>query len=1758
MSHRSKAGLQRAAAKPRRRRPSTNRSPFFKREVKAQAKLRMGKTGDRFEREADSMADRVVERRNIGQLSQGVTKLRHGDLEMRRKEDDAQAREDDLQQAADEAQLEATVEEAPAGSDGDDTQRKADKVRQAAEDLQTKERDEAQARGDTTSPAVEEPAQAKDLDAAQAQSEPSAESLQNAAAENQGDTQLEAAAEEAQASADEAPESVQRRTTAAAGWPNRPAPTDPQPRIAARRGMGAPLPDSVRQSMEQYFAADFSGVRIHTDEPAVQLSRELGAQAFTQGRDIFFGKGKFNPATRKGEHLLAHELTHTLQQGAADKTDAPSMPAGVQRKDDDTMELRPELLEAIRLARGEIGKVNAKELGADGTRRGWQRLHTYFNTAFGGKDVVSVDVIRRIVKVQGTTGTKDAMPSWCGIFVWWALKTAGLPIRDWKLGATVLDQMKPRAPGELPQKGDIAYRAKNQHFALVLGVEDAASRAGKSFRSIRVATINGNTSGDDNLGGQVEEKWDPISRWLGFFDPVAKLDLPDVELVSTSLTPDEPQAETLPSEGAGAGEESTADDGAEAPPEPTQVAEPVAEPTLETPSPADAEIPVPPLPAPAPPEVVAPVEPVKLEGPSDQAMVSFTEAAPSAMAAAQPQLAPTLDRKVRSEKQAEADQAPVLQAATSGEVNAGLTSAGDFETPPDATLTEGGTGPEGPELQADDHKNKGPAPTNVQNERTLDDQDRRGSLIEWLRQNMAAFLSRIRTSDPNLSTHAGKRPKIALSGKADPGQANKQRQEAQSTLVAQRDAATQQLKKHPGQTNIQPKEVDEKRKAAPSPEVEGKVELGADSGMADYVAAPLPEDVRTKADELLGAKVQKSVAKAREKTQSAAQARDADKKREVDTAKSEAQRISKDADQEQRGIVIRNRQAVAKQQQDGITEAYENVNEFSREAATRHKSTNKDIRDKVKTEEGKARRELESGEKKANEKKTEGERKAKAKKAELKKKQKKKSWWSRVKGAIKSAVKAITKAIDKVMNAVRKAVKFIIEKAKKLAVALINKARKWVIEKLNQFRDWAKKQVNKYLKDRFPGLAKRINKAIDATVDTAIDGVNKVADAAIRGVEALANALAAALDKILSAFQTALKAAVGIAGAVLTGDFAEALRIAIQSACDIAGIDSKRVFGFLDRAKAQIVAILKNPVRFFKNLATAVGNGIRNFLKNIKKHLITGLIGWLTGALSAVPITMPKTLDLRGVVSLGLQILGLTYANIKARVIRKFPAAEKVFSAIEKGVEIIRRVRTEGPVALWKMVKERLANFREMVVGAIRNYVITKVATEAVTFVLSMLNPAGAIVKVVQLIYRFATFLIERWTQIKDFVSSVWDTLTAVASGNFTKVTQGVEGALARSLPVFISLVAKLAGLGGIGKAVQKILRRVSRPVNKVIDKVVDKVVAFARKLLKKGKSAAKKVGKKLKSWWKQLFKFRGDDGKPHRLFFRGSEKSATLMVASQTQSYDKLLDFIEDTEDLKGKKKAALAAAKPIAAKIKSLRNKPNTPAKTTAINKQLKLLAAETKVLFGTAAPPPAQWTFGPIRNLFGTKMVARPLTSDLSKMGLGSPPTSAKHAHFNVINERRDPGGNSSFYIKGHLLNEQLGGPGQWHNMTPLTRSGNAEHETKAESVVKAGVEQNAMFDYKVIPKDPRPKKAKTLVNKIVAVEKTRGTFPTKAAQKTARIAKLTEVVKAENLVPQVLNIEITRITKKGSGFKNVKRKRLKIDNTIDRTPSSYYVA
>ena len=82
------------------------------------------------------------------------------------------------------------------------------------------------------------------------------------------------------------------------------------------KGKGSALPKDTQAEMETPFGVDFSQVKIHNDSKSIEMNKDLGAQAFTHGKDVYFNQGKFSPTSKDGKKLLAHELTHVVQQNS--------------------------------------------------------------------------------------------------------------------------------------------------------------------------------------------------------------------------------------------------------------------------------------------------------------------------------------------------------------------------------------------------------------------------------------------------------------------------------------------------------------------------------------------------------------------------------------------------------------------------------------------------------------------------------------------------------------------------------------------------------------------------------------------------------------------------------------------------------------------------------------------------------------------------------------------------------------------------------------------------------------------------------------------------------------------------------------------------------------------------------------------------------------------------------------------------------------------------------------------------------------------------------------------------------------------------------------------------------------------------------------------------------------------------------------------------------------------------------------------------
>ncbi|MFL6125581.1 hypothetical protein [Actinophytocola sp.] len=285
------------------------------------------------------------------------------------------------------------------------------------------------------------------------------------------------------------------------------------------------------------------------------------------------------------------------------------------------------------------------------------------------------------------------------------------------------------------------------------------------------------------------------------------------------------------------------------------------------------------------------------------------------------------------------------------------------------------------------------------------------------------------------------------------------------------------------------------------------------------------------------------------------------------------------------------------------------------------------------------------------------------------------------------------------------------------------------------------------------------------------------------------------------------------------------------------------LLGVLAKAAQAVMGILKDPIGFLGNLVSAVGGGLKQFKNNAAAHLQQGVLSWLLGTAATAGIALPTSFDIVGILLLIASLLGLSPANLRARIADKVP--KEAMSAIEAGehaLPIVLEIRKRGITALWDDLKSRVGDLKKNLIDNLVSYLLPTIIIAGITWIISLFNPASAFIRACKMIIDIIKFIVTNGRQIIDFVNTVLDAVIAISKGGGGGVPGLVEKALARSIPVLIGALAALLGVGGIAGKVKEIFQKLAKPVNKAIDWIIDKIVALAKKIWAKLKALAKKL----------------------------------------------------------------------------------------------------------------------------------------------------------------------------------------------------------------------------------------------------------------------------------------------------------------------------
>lgn len=587
--------------------------------------------------------------------------------------------------------------------------------------------------------------------------------------------------------------------------------------------------------------------------------------------------------------------------------------------------------------------------------------------------------------------------------------------------------------------------------------------------------------------------------------------------------------------------------------------------------------------------------------------------------------------------------------------------------------------------------------------------------------------------------------------------------------------------------------------------------------------------------------------------------------------------------------------------------------------------------------------------------------------------------------------------------------------------------------------------------------------------------------------------------------------------------------------------------------------ISKKPLDFIKNTVRSLGHGFRLLWANIGTHLQFGLEGWLLGEIKDKNIKLPESwTNPKDLFWFVMDVLGLTVNHIWELLAQRFPP-EKVqkvrdwFGKIAGALEWVNKAidTSKTPAENSKGLVNQAKEFGTTILTGIADWVAGKVAEELAILAAGAAASGGLseVLDVARRIYK-AMVTAQRWARkILDMANETLDNIAAIASGAVEMVGGTFEKIMHKGMPVVIGFLADQVGLGGVGKALRETIDKLRKNVDDAILWLIDKVKAGIEALI----GAVKAGVQAILGWWRATTTFKAADGETHTLLFKGEETNAVLTVKSTEMPYSEFINRAQTGTD--AIKVNAKQEATRIAGLIDKERTTPpagNTPdaldksraAKATRVNKLLEDLKTYTSILFGPTIPNSFSGNVNSGINSagFGVSMLVKPLTN--KNRPVGSPPTSANNPKYAELNERRYSPGGSSYYVKGHLLNQQLGGTGEWANLTPLSREGNAQHEVQGESLVKRTVDLPAIVEFFVKPNYSARGDKGTLLARI-------GTSQESADAKRVKSA----IVVAEDWVPTYLKIE-AYILDEALQRKNTVINQ-QIQNPLDRNYESYHL-
>lgn len=558
---------------------------------------------------------------------------------------------------------------------------------------------------------------------------------------------------------------------------------------------------------------------------------------------------------------------------------------------------------------------------------------------------------------------------------------------------------------------------------------------------------------------------------------------------------------------------------------------------------------------------------------------------------------------------------------------------------------------------------------------------------------------------------------------------------------------------------------------------------------------------------------------------------------------------------------------------------------------------------------------------------------------------------------------------------------------------------------------------------------------------------------------------------------------------------AEIIRIVIIAILEIMNFPFDLIGNIITRALEAIDDIKKDPIGFLKNILRALKQGFIQFFDNIVTHLINGVTGWLMSELKDANIPVLTDFSLQGVITWVMEVLNISMEKIWEKLAahpRIGPARvariRSMINTLEGIWTFIKDVQERGMAAIWDKIQEQLSNLWNTVLDAVKNFVMERIVNRITARLLSMLDPTGIMAVIngamafFNAIQSFIKYLREMLEVVNSFVNGVAD----LARGNVATAADYLERTMGQAMPVVIGFLANQVGLTGIGARIGEMIISVQQMVDEALTWLVNKAVDTGMALLDRVMAMGASARDAILGWLGLRKPFSTKDGESHNLYFKTGSTNGVLMVASTPKTIEQLV--IDRRAEIQQENTATPASV---------ATNQPKLEALDRITAKRTEVLAFVTQ--YNSAVDNSSSKQPNDLQrniDLKMTEIIGDLIIAEISSGGSNNTQTKVVHTldagkPKSVIAEplttipgntagstpQQDPVGwdeiliangnnvtaRNNYWVRAHLLNHHLHGPGLSWNLVCGTTETNNNMKTEVENFAKDEVAANPTKQY-----------------------------------------------------------------------------------------------